>query len=162
MILYIFVIFICNFYLGRPRQTDQYPDTSVQGVPIAISYNLTVSIMSNPPPNVTTWTFVDYNGTLYGDLPDNVYAYTQPAPERLTMEAVLNITNTQDGNYGNYSMMSANDYGAMTVNFTILPRSEYWFDIFDTFGNLLYKLVTKKYVLLLSCHLPVCFMLCFG
>ena len=88
-------------------------------------YNLTVSILSNPPPNTTTWTFVHYNGTLYSGLPDNVHTYTQPTAERLTIEAVLNITNTQDGNYGNYTLMSANDYGDTTVNFTILPRSEY-------------------------------------
>jgi hypothetical protein len=115
------------FLPGAPRSTgQQYPSSGVAGVPLGDNYNISVSILSNPFPSKIVWTFIDYNGTLYDELPDNVMISTQPGTHRLTIEAILNITNTQEHNYGNYTVTASNTYGNMTpILFSIQPRSEY-------------------------------------
>ncbi|KAK2140400.1 hypothetical protein LSH36_1367g00001 [Paralvinella palmiformis] len=107
-----------------PRKAYQLPECCVQGVALGDNYTLEVGIISNPYPLVTSqsWSFVDYNGNLYDNMPDNVNVSVHPGEERLTIVVNLIITDTQTINYGNYSLVAGNTYGNMTpVTLTVAP-----------------------------------------
>jgi len=79
-------------------------------VPLGDNYTLEVGVLSNPYPLITSqnWTFVDYNGTLYDTLPDNVITSIQLGFERLTIVAKLTIMETRNINYGKYTLKIGN------------------------------------------------------
>ncbi|KAK2142341.1 hypothetical protein LSH36_968g00017 [Paralvinella palmiformis] len=109
-----------------PHNYYQFPECCVQGVGLGDNYTLEVGIISNPYPLVTSqsWSFVDYNGTLHDNLPDNVNVSVHSGVERLTTVVYLIITDTQTINYGNYCLVAGNTYGNMTpVTLTVLPIS---------------------------------------
>ena len=103
----------------------------MEGVPLGTDYNISVIIQSNPFPDITrqTWSFMDVNGTLHNDLPDNVALLIEPGLERLTILVKLLITDTQDDNYGNYTLTAGNVYGNMVpIVFSVFPIG--WFLFF--------------------------------
>ena len=94
----------------------QLPEGGAECVTLSHNYTLEVGILSNPPPIVTSqsWSFVDYNGTLHDNLPDNVNVSVHPGKDRLTIISTLIVTDAQYINYGNYTLMAGNNYGSMT------------------------------------------------
>ena len=124
---YIQIVYDNYIIPGPPTSRGLFPDSGTAGVPLGEDYNISVLIQSNPFPTLTpqSWTFIDYNGTDYDVLPDNVNITTPRGTERLTIEFVLSIIDTRDSNYGNYTLTTGNSYGNMTpAMFAILPRSE--------------------------------------
>ncbi|KAK2140049.1 hypothetical protein LSH36_1501g00011 [Paralvinella palmiformis] len=108
-----------------PRKSDQFPENDVQCVPLGNNYTLEIGIVSNPYPLVTSqsWSFVDYNGTLHDNLPDNVDVSFHPGVERLTIIVKLIITDAKSINYDNYCLVAGNNYGNMTpVVLSVLPE----------------------------------------
>ena len=56
-------------------------------------------------------------------MPDNVNSYIQPGTGRLTIKAMLTIINTDNINYGNYTLNTGNRFGNMTpVTLGIAPK----------------------------------------
>ena len=97
----------------------------MEGVPLGTDYNISVIIQNNPFPDIThqSWSFIDFNGTQHNDLPDNVALLVESGLERLTILVKLLINDTQDDNYGNYTLTAGNVYGNMApIVFSVLPR----------------------------------------
>ena len=116
--------FVIYSNVGAPRQIYQNPYSGVIGVPIGDNYTLEIGIFGNPSPIVSddNWTFTDYNGTRYEVLPDNVNTSVHPGTERLTIVATLTLNNTQNRNYGNYTLETGTDLGDMSpVLLTVVP-----------------------------------------
>ncbi|KAK2140006.1 hypothetical protein LSH36_1518g00015 [Paralvinella palmiformis] len=108
-----------------PRKSYQFSESGVQGVSLGDSCTLEVGVLSNPYPLVTSqnWTFVDFNGSLHDNLPDNVNVSVHPGVERLTILIRLILTDVKSINYGNYSLMAGNNHGNMTpVTLRIMPE----------------------------------------
>jgi hypothetical protein len=121
--------FIIGFFIGAPRKSYQFPENDVHCVPLGNNYTLEIGIISNPYPLVTSqsWSFVDYNGTLHDNLPDNVDVSFHPGVERLTIIVKLIITDAKSINYGNYCLVADNNYGNMTpVVLSVLPEGKYF------------------------------------
>lgn len=105
------------------------------------NYTLEIEILSNPQPTITSrsWSFVDYNGTQYDILPDNVYTYIEPGTQRLTVKAKLHITGTKSINYGNYTLYTGNKYGNMTsVTLVVAPKGMRKYKMLDAVNISIY------------------------